>query len=109
MIIDVWWMNIITLILVIVLFVCSLVLYLHMNSGQRKSENNVALIATASVMFSLLVIILIIDIVLEYGKDRREQRQIEEAVKENNRRKEVKKKLKELVRPPSAARESKIE
>ena len=86
-----------------------LVLYLHMNNGQRREERNVALLATGSVMFSLLIIILIVDIVLEYSKDKREQRQIADAVKENNRRKEVKQKLKELVRPPSEARKRKME
>ena len=71
MIVDAWWLNVIVLILVIVLFVCMLVLYLHMNNAQQKESRNVALLATGSVMFGLILIILAADIIIEYTRDLR--------------------------------------
>ena len=77
MIIDTWWLNLITMILVIVLFICTLVIYLHMTKSQQKEDRNVGLIATASVMFGLIMIILFTDIGLEYTKDKRSQEEKE--------------------------------
>ena len=73
MIIDAWWMNLTTMILVIVIYICALVLYLHMNKAQQKEDRNVALLATASVLLALVLIILLTDIGLEYTKDKRSE------------------------------------
>lgn len=92
MIVDTWWVNLITVILVIVLFVCTLVLYLHMNKAQQKEERNIALLATGSVMFALILIILVVDIGLEYSRDKRTQMEKEREV--------LRQRMKEPAQPP---------
>lgn len=73
MIIDAWWMNLITMVLVIVLYICALVLYLHMNKAQQKEDRNIALLSVASVFFALVLIVLLTDIGLEYTRDKRSE------------------------------------
>ena len=73
MIIDAWWMNLITMVLVIVLYICALVLYLHMNKAQQKEDRNIALLSVASVFFGLVLIVLLTDIGLEYTRDKRSE------------------------------------
>ena len=73
MIIDAWWMNLIAMILVIVVYICALVLYLHMNKAQQNESRNVALLSISSVFFALVLIILLTDIGLEYTRDKRSE------------------------------------
>jgi heme/copper-type cytochrome/quinol oxidase subunit 4 len=89
MIVDTWWMNVITLVLTIVLFICTLILYLHMNNNQQKESRNVALIITGSVMFGLILVILAADVFVELTRDRRtEATKIREERREKLRGKE---------------------
>lgn len=71
MIVDSWWMNLIAIILIVALFVCTLVLYLHMNPNQQKESRNIALLATGAVTFGLVLIILVADVIVEYSRDKR--------------------------------------
>lgn len=73
MIINIWWINLITMILVIVIYICSLVLYLHMNKAQQKEDRNIALLSVASILSVLVLIVLMIDIGLEYTRDKRSE------------------------------------
>lgn len=69
-------MNLISIILLIVIYICALVLYLHMTKTQQNEERNVALLATASVFFAITLIILLVDIGLEYTRDKRTEAEI---------------------------------
>ena len=44
-----------------------------MNKAQQKEDRNVALLATASVLLALVLIILLTDIGLEYTNDKRSE------------------------------------
>ena len=71
MINNLWIMNVISLLLVITSFITSLILYLHMNQSQKKEGRNISSIIICSISFAALVIILTVDIFIEYSKDKR--------------------------------------